>query len=96
MAKWFDAMAVWQDAAKKIEILPEEVIAIEKRINTLGVAGKIPAWGYARMIAALISDDDIKDVYDVYGTIWEWIDDQYAAEEFFDEWNAERLDNNNE
>lgn len=88
---YFDVRGVLKKMAEKIDILPQEVTAIERRLNALATATRPPNWGYAGMLAELVADKDIKDVFDVYATVKEWRDNPALANTQFDSWNAARL-----
>jgi hypothetical protein len=90
MINLFDVIGILQTMPIS-DILPEEIKAIQKRLDALAVMGKAPNWGYAGMLSSLAADRDIKDVYDVYATINEWRKDLKLAGQQFDIWNADRL-----
>ena len=77
--------------AENIDILPEEIQAVEKRITALATRTVPPVWGYAGVLLDMVEDGDIENVFDVYGEIQDFIDHPDMAEREFREWNAGRL-----
>ena len=90
-ANYFDAVGILRETCRWLEVLPEELIAINKRLAALAVRSRPPDWGYAGMLATLEESGDIVDVYDVYATVKEWRDKPELANAQFEKWNSHRL-----
>ena len=85
----FDTDAVLRQVATVITLLPDEVRAIQARLEALATATRPPVWGYAGMLLLLAQDGDIGDVFDVYATIKEWVENPKLANTLFDDWQRE-------
>ena len=90
-ANYFDTDAILRETCRWLEVLPEELTAIKKRLAALAVRSRPPDWGYAGMLAMLVESGDIVDVYGIYATVKEWRDNPESANTQFEEWNAARL-----
>ena len=93
MADYFDLEGILRELGRWLEVLPEELTAIKKRLAALAVRSRPPDWGYAGMLATLKESGDIVDVYDIYATIKQWRDDPDLANAQFEKWNSHRLAN---
>lgn len=90
-ADYSDADAVLNSLADKIDILPEEIQAISKRLHALATATLPPVWGYAGMLLSLVDKGEVGDVFDVYDAVYQWRANPDVAEKVFRVFNAERL-----
>ena len=93
MANFLDANEVIREIGADVKMLPEEVDAVIQRVFALAVASKPPDWGYAGMLADLVADKIIVDVYDVYAQIkyWQVFPGMQLAFQQFTRWNERRL-----
>lgn len=90
-SSWFDTDAVLAEMGELIDILPEELAAVEKRLTALATRSVPPVWGYAGLLMELVVGGDIMYVSEVYSAIEEWIRHPGVAEKAFRDWNTERL-----
>lgn len=90
-ADYSDADAVLNSLADKIDILPEEIQAISKRLHALSTSTVPPVWGYAGVLLSLVDDKQISDVFGIYATVEKWRDRPAIGNHHFHVWNTKRL-----
>ena len=92
MSNKYDTEIVLDKMAARIDILPEEMRAVRRRLDALATATKPPVWGYAGLLLTMAEEGRILDAYDVYATMATWRQVPTYAASMFDLWHREQLE----